>query len=234
MIKIRKSEDRGNGHFGWLNAKYSFSFSNYYDEEHMGFGPLRVINEDRVDPQSGFDTHGHRNMEIITYVIDGTIAHKDTLGNTFKVRPGEIQRMTAGSGIRHSEHNLEDDELHLLQIWILPEENGLEPSYEQIKIPDAHGQSDLTLIGSHDGRNGSVTIHQDVDLYQLDIEAGKSIEVDTKTSRLYWLQMVSGEITIDGEAVKAGDGVAISNQEQINFAATKDSKALFFDMAALN
>ena len=163
---IRRSEERGTANFGWLDSKHSFSFGGYYDPRHMGFGPLRVINEDRVAPGGGFPTHPHRDMEIISYVLDGALAHRDSTGTSSVIRPGDVQRMSAGTGVRHSEYNASETEpVHFLQIWIIPERQGLKPSYEQKYFPAAEKRGKLRLVGSQDGRDGSVTIHQDVDLY---------------------------------------------------------------------
>ena len=176
MITIRPAEERGHAEHGWLSARHSFSFASYQDPRHKGFGVLRVINDDRIQPAKGFGTHGHENMEIVTYVLSGSLAHKDSMGNGSVIRPGEVQRMTAGSGIQHSEFNASDDEvLRLLQIWIIPEKDGLEPGYEQVAFPDEELSGALRLVASRDGREGSVTVHQDVSLYASKLEKDQSV-----------------------------------------------------------
>ncbi len=183
MFDVIRSESRGAAHHGWLDAKHTFSFGNYHDPARMGFGSLRVINEDRIEPGKGFATHPHRDMEIVTYIIDGALEHKDSMGNGSTIRPGELQRMTAGTGIRHSEFNPSEEKTHLLQIWILPEQQGLEPSYEQKLFADADKHNQWCLLGSRDGRAGSLTIHQDVDLSATNLEAGQSLEYRFRNGR---------------------------------------------------
>lgn len=233
MIAVRKSDERGTARFGWLDSKHTFSFGHYYDPAHMGVGPLRVINEDRVKPGAGFDTHGHRDMEIISYVLEGALEHKDSIGTGSVIRPGEIQRMTAGTGIRHSEFNHSNtDPVHFLQIWILPREQGLEPSYEQKAFNDADNKGRLRLVGSPDGRDGSVTIHQDVDLYAGTFGATDSLSLDLRPGRQAWVQVTRGELDIDGEWLAAGDGAEITNIESIQFTGRADGEFLVFDIAA--
>jgi quercetin 2,3-dioxygenase len=228
---IRKSEERGTANFGWLDSKHSFSFGGYYDPRHMGFGPLRVINEDRVAPGGGFPTHPHRDMEIISYVLDGALAHKDSTGENSVIRPGEVQRMSAGTGVRHSEYNASETEpVHFLQIWIIPERQGLRPSYEQKSFAEHEKRGKLRLVGSHDGREDSVTIHQDVDLYATLLEPGESVSHRMSAGRGAWVQVVGGELTVNGEALKAGDGVAISGTDDVRLEARAMTEALLFDM----
>ena len=232
MITLRKSQDRGTANFGWLDARHSFSFGHYYDPEHMGFGPLRVINEDRIEPGKGFDTHGHRNMEIVTYILEGALEHKDSLGSGEVLRPGEVQRMTAGRGIRHSEFNPSKDEgTHLLQIWLLPEKDGLEPSYEQKDFTrERHGS--LKLVASHDAREGSLKIHQDVDLFASVLMEGETLSYIINPERKGWLQLAKGSLLLNGLVLGQGDGVAISNESELHIKALKDSDFLLFDMLA--
>lgn len=231
MIAIRKSEDRGAFNHGWLRTKHSFSFGQYFDPRFMGFGPLRVINEDHIAGGGGFPTHGHDNMEIITYLIDGEIEHKDTLGTGSIIRPGEVQRMSAGSGIRHSENNADNDnEVHLLQIWLEPEERGIAPSYEQKAFSQEEKNGQFKLVGSRDGRDGSVTIHNDVDLYSSIVKQDEEISFKLSDDRMYWLQMVKGEAELFGENLRAGDGVAMADIKNIKLKAEQDTEVLLFDM----
>ncbi len=232
MITRRPAEERGHARFDWLDSRHSFSFGHYHDDAHMGFGPLRVINEDVVAPGTGFDTHPHRDMEILTYVLAGALEHKDSIGTGAVIRPGEVQRMTAGTGIRHSEFNPSSDApVHLLQIWILPERNHLAPSYEQRAFPlDAKGR--LHLVASRDGREGALTIHQDVDLYAGRLAAGDSVEPRMRDRRLGWLQVTNGAVTLNGVAMTAGDGAAIKDEPALVIRAETDAEVLFFDMAA--
>jgi redox-sensitive bicupin YhaK (pirin superfamily) len=217
---------------GWLRARHSFSFGSYYDPEHMGFGPLRVINEDRIQPSQGFGMHGHQDMEIITYIIDGALEHKDSMGNGSVIRRGDVQRMTAGTGVMHSEFNhLDDGETHLLQIWILPEENGLEPGYEERAFGDADRQNRLALVAARDARDGALKIHQDVDLYASLLEAGRSLQHDFGPGRNGWIQVVRGDIDVNGDRLGAGDGAAIANTPSVAITAGEDAEFLLFDMA---
>lgn len=234
MITIRPSHERGAANYGWLDTRHSFSFSNYYDPRHMGFGPLRVINEDKVAPTQGFGTHGHRDMEIVTYVLSGALEHKDSIGNGSIIRPGDVQRMSAGTGIRHSEFNASDrDSVHLLQIWLLPAENGIDPGYEQIYIEPDQKRGQLRLIGSPDGRDGSVTIHQDVSLYASLLAHGDRVEHTLAAGRVAWVQVAQGAITLNGHTLTAGDGAAIEAETQLAFSSTaEDTELLLFDMAA--
>lgn len=232
MITKLNSEDRGRARFGWLDSRHSFSFGHYYNPKQMGWGPLRVINEDRVIPGAGFDTHGHRDMEIISYVLDGALEHRDSIGNGSVIRPGRLQRMTAGTGIRHSEYNhSKTDPVHFLQIWIIPEKANLEPGYEE---KDLSGSEDgLHLIGSRSGRDGSVTIHQDVDLYRLLLSESSTVAPvihNIKPGRLAWVQVARGSLEVNGKTLLAGDGVAIGDETRLEFANGIDAEALLFDM----
>lgn len=231
MLAIRHAEDRGLANFGWLNSRHTFSFGRYYDPQFMGFGPLRVINEDRVRPGQGFDTHGHSDMEIISYVLDGALEHKDSMGNGSIIRPGDVQRMTAGTGVRHSEYNASDtDPVHFLQIWILPEEDGLEPGYEQKAFSDGEKRGRLRLVGSRNGRDGSVTIHQDVDLYTTLLGDGDSVGHELAEGRKAWVQVATGTAVLNGESLEPGDGVAIDGPASIQLTGSSDTEVLLFDM----
>jgi len=231
MIDLIESGSRGGADHGWLQTRHTFSFAEYYDPDRMHFGPLRVINEDHIAPGQGFGTHPHRDMEIITYVIDGAIEHRDSMGNGTVINAGEVQRMTAGTGVLHSEHNhSSDSDLHLLQIWIIPEQNGLEPGYEQTHYPRAEKLNRLRLVGSRDGREGSVTIHQDVDLYASILEAGNSVTHALGKGRLAFVQLVSGEIDVNGTTLGAGDGAQLTNVDAITIAATSEAEFLLFDL----
>jgi quercetin 2,3-dioxygenase len=233
MITIRPAQARGTANFGWLDSRHTFSFGEYYDPKHMGFATLRVINEDKVAPGQGFGTHGHRDMEIISYVLDGSLEHKDSLGTGSVIRPGDVQRMSAGTGIRHSEYNAsKTDPVHFLQIWILPEQAGIEPGYEQITIAPEEKQGQLRLIGSRDGRNGSVTIHQDVDLYAAVLAEGESISHALAAGRVGWLQVAQGAVHLNGQPLSAGDGATITQESQIDLeGVAPGSEVLLFDMA---
>lgn len=232
MLTVRHGQDRGRANFGWLDSRHSFSFGHYYDPRFMGFGPLRVINEDRVQPGRGFDTHGHKDMEIISYVLEGEMAHKDSMGNGSVMRPGDVQRMSAGTGVRHSEYNASTtDPLHFLQIWIIPEREGLEPGYEQKHFTKADKRGRLRLIGSRDGRDGSVTIHQDVNLYATVLDEADSLTWQLPEGRKGWVQVARGEVQLDGRSLSAGDGVAVEGPRAIDLAGQAASEVLVFDMA---
>jgi len=233
MLTLRKSEDRGRANFGWLDSRHSFSFGHYHDPAHMGFGPLRVINDDRVAGGGGFPTHPHRDMEIISYVLEGGLAHRDSIGNGSVIRPGDVQRMSAGTGIRHSEFNeSKSDKAHFLQIWILPEREGLAPSYEQKAFGPEEKRGRLRLVGSRDGRDGSVTIHQDVDLYATLLGTGDAVRHGLKAGRIAWVQVARGTATLNGEQLRPGDGVAIEAAGPIELIGTSDdAELLLFDMA---
>ena len=232
MIQIRKANERGKVNMGWLDSKHTFSFGHYFDPDHMGFGNLRVINEDRVQPGKGFGTHGHQDMEIISYVIDGALEHRDSMQNGSVIRPGDVQRMTAGTGVQHSEFNHSvDDQVHFLQIWILPERAGLEPGYEEKRFEREEKLDQLRLVGSRDGRNQSVTIHQDVDLYAGVLTEGTELTHVFTGNRKGWVQVVRGEITLDGKTLSAGDGAAIAELDQVTITAASEAEILLFDMA---
>ena len=232
MITIRKSEDRGHFNRSWLNTYHTFSFDRYYDPAHMGFRSLRVINEDRVAPGEGFPTHPHRDMEIITFVLEGALEHKDSMGTGSVIRPGEVQRMTAGTGITHSEFNQsKSDEVHLLQIWILPSERGLTPSYEQKMFPIEQRNGRLCLIASPKSDNGAVTINQDVSLYTARLRPGKQVEHKLAQNRHAWVQVARGSVTVNGQPLEQGDGAAISDEAAVAIAAVDQADILLFDLA---
>jgi quercetin 2,3-dioxygenase len=233
MTTVRKAKDRGAANFGWLDSRHTFSFGSYYDPHFMGHGTLRVINEDRVAPAKGFDTHGHRDMEIISYVLEGALEHRDSIGTGSVIRPGDVQRMSAGTGIRHSEFNHSRAEpVHFLQIWIQPERDGIKPSYEQktFSVDDKRGR--LRLVGSRAGRDGSVTIHQDVDLYASVLGNGDSVSHTLAAGRKGWLQVARGSVTLGDQTVTAGDGVAFDRGQSIAITGSGDDDAevLLFDM----
>ncbi|MEZ5627490.1 MAG: pirin family protein [Rhodocyclaceae bacterium] len=231
-MTIRKADDRGHARFGWLNARHTFSFGEYYDPAHMGFGPLRVINDDRIAPGGGFPTHPHADMEILTYVIDGALAHKDSLGNGSTIRPGEIQYMRAGTGIRHSEFNPSASEpLRLLQIWVLPAERGTPPGYGQQRIDALPVKNGLRLIASGDGRDGSVRIGQDVDLYAATLDGADTAALSIAPGRLGWVQVARGSVTLNGERLHEGDGAALADETQLQLSDGDGAELLVFDMA---
>lgn len=232
MITIRKAEERGHIDHGWLDTYHTFSFDQYYDPSHMHFGSLRVINEDRVGPGHGFPTHSHRDMEIITYVLEGGLAHKDSMGNGSIIKPGEVQRMTAGTGVAHSEANPSTTEpVHLLQIWIMPNGRGLTPGYEQKMFDDKLKQGKLCLIASQDGRDGSVTINQDADVYSSKLEPGQQLTHALKEKRKAWLQVARGAVALNGVDLKQGDGAAIKDETRIEITGREPAEVLLFDMA---
>jgi len=232
MLTLRRAEERGRANFGWLDSRHTFSFGHYYDPKHMGYGPLRVINDDRVAGGEGFPTHPHANMEIVSYVLDGALAHKDSLGTGSEIRRGDVQRMSAGTGVRHSEFNASArDPVHFLQIWIIPEKQGLAPSYEQTTFTDADKRGVLRLIGSRDGRDGSVTIHQDVDLYATILGEGQAVTHALGTGRKAWVQVAQGTVQLNGEQLRPGDGVAVEDADAIALVGTSDdAEVLLFDM----
>jgi len=231
MVSIRHAEDRGLANLGWLNSRHTFSFGHYYDPEHMGFGPLRVINEDRVQPGQGFGTHGHQDMEIISYVLSGALEHRDSMGNGSIIRPGDVQRMSAGTGVRHSEFNASDSEfVHFLQIWILPETEGLEPSYEQAHFSDDEKRGRLRLVGSRDGRDGSVTIHRNVDLYATTLVEGEQVLHTLGEGRKGWVQVTRGSAALNGEQLYPGDGVAVDVPAALTLEGAPETEVLLFDM----
>ncbi|MBD2023772.1 pirin family protein [Leptolyngbya sp. FACHB-711] len=234
MITIRPAQERGTANFGWLDSRHTFSFGEYYDPNHMGFADLRVINEDKVTPGQGFGTHGHRDMEIISYVLEGALEHKDSIGTGSIIRPGDVQRMSAGTGIQHSEYNASKTEpVHFLQIWILPEQKGIEPGYEQKTFTEADKRGRLCLVGSQDGRDGSITIHQDVNLYAAALNQSEKVNHTFANGRTAWLQVVRGSVQLNEQTLTAGDGVAITNEAAITLqGAVNDTEVLLFDMAA--
>ena len=232
-LSIRKSGERGHADLGWLDSRHTFSFGHYHDPRHMGFGPLRVINEDRVAPGGGFPTHPHRDMEIISYVLAGGLEHKDSLGTGSVIRPGDVQRMSAGTGVRHSEYNASDREpVHFLQIWVIPEKQGIPPGYEQKTFPADEKRGKLRLIGARDGRDGAITIHQDVDLYAGLIEKGVSLSHVLLPRRLAWIQVIAGAIKVNGEALAAGDGAAVADEATLTIESLASAEFLLFDMTA--
>ncbi|HEY8563311.1 MAG TPA: pirin family protein [Pyrinomonadaceae bacterium] len=231
MIKIRRSDERGKANYGWLDTNYTFSFSNYYDPRFMGFRSLRVINEDFIAPNQGFPTHGHRDMEILTYVIKGELSHKDSMGNGTTILPNEVQRMTAGTGVLHSEYSSPSEETHLLQIWILPEEEDLTPGYEQTYFAPEEKKGKLKLVASRAGTDGSVTIHQDVNLYSSILSKDEAVAHELAENRHAWLQIVKGEIDLNGEILQKGDGAAVSGEKLLKIKSMADeTEFLLFDL----
>lgn len=232
MITIRPAAERGTTKIDWLDSKHTFSFADYYDPRHMSFGALRVINDDRIAPGMGFGTHPHRDMEIVTWVFEGALQHRDSLGNGSVIRPGDAQRMSAGTGIRHSEFNASKaEDAKLLQIWIVPERQGLEPGYEQKPFAPEALEGKLALIGSRDGRDGSVVIHQDVDLYASRLADGDRVSHDLKPGRQAWVQVAEGEVELNGEKLVAGDGAAVTDETRIELRGVKQAEVLVFDLA---
>lgn len=232
MIRIRKSHERGHADHGWLDTYHTFSFADYYDPAHMGFRALRVLNEDRVQPAQGFGTHGHKDMEIVTLVLEGELAHKDSLGNGSVLRPGELQRMTAGTGVRHSEFNPSDRELvHFYQVWLLPARTGLPPGYEQRAFGDDEKRGRWRLVASPDGRDGSLTIHLDANLYLSELEDGQQLTHEPEPGRHSWLQVLRGRVELNGRPLSAGDGAAVSDEPALTVKAAGPSEVLLFDLA---
>jgi len=230
MITLRPADERGHVNIGWLNSHHTFSFGQYYDPEHMGFGALRVINDDTVQPDGGFETHGHRDMEIISYVLDGELAHKDSMGNGSVIVPGDVQRMTAGTGVRHSEFNNSDfDTVRFLQIWVVPDTDGLEPGYEQKNFADAR-RGTLKLVASQAGREDSLKIHQDMDLYATLLTKDERVSHTVDDTRQVWVQVADGEITLNGQHLRRGDGAAVSDEPTIIIETTSGAEVLLFDM----
>jgi len=232
MITIRKSEDRGHFNLGWLDTYHTFSFDQYFNPAHMHFRRLRVINEDRVAPGQGFPTHSHRDMEIITYILSGALEHRDSMGNGSVIRPGDVQRMTAGSGVSHSEFNPSQSEaVHLLQIWILPNARNLPPGYEEKHFAEDERRGRLQLIASEDGRGGSVTIHQDAKVYATLLEAGQTVTQAIDPDRYAWLQVARGTIRLNEMELKQGDGAAVSKESELAIASHDQAELLLFDLA---
>jgi quercetin 2,3-dioxygenase len=235
MITLRRAGERGHFDHGWLDTRHTFSFAGYHDEAHMGFGPLRVINEDRVRPGQGFGTHGHRDMEIVSYVLAGELAHRDSMGNGSVIRPGEVQRMTAGTGVRHAEENPSDTApVHFLQIWIVPSERGLAPGYEQRAFPEAERRGKLRLVASPDGRKGAVTIHQDARLYASLLGPGEAVRHALAPGRRAWVQVARGALTVNGRRLETGDGAALTDEAAAELAGEgpEVAEALLFDLPA--
>jgi len=232
MIALRKSNQRGHADHGWLNTYHTFSFSSYYDPAHMGFRSLRVINEDRVAPGQGFGTHPHEDMEIVSFVLEGALEHRDSLGNGEVLRPGEFQRITAGTGIAHSEFNpARDQPTHFYQIWLLPQRNGLAPSYEQKRFDDSELRNVLRIVASPEGDNGSLSIHQDARIFLAKLDAGKVIEFDLLPGRHAWLQVLRGTVTLNGQEMDTSDGAAVSAESRLAIEATSDAEIMLFDLA---
>ena len=232
MLEIRSANDRGLADFGWLKSRHTFSFGHYHDAAQQGFSDLLVINDDRVHPGRGFGTHPHRDMEIFSYVLEGALEHKDSLGTGSTIRPGDVQRMTAGTGVRHSEYNPQPDApTHFLQIWILPERGGLEPGYEQKAFPADERRGKLRLVAAPDGRDGAVTVHQDARLYTTLLEPGESVTHDLAPGRHAWVQVARGGVTLGKETLAAGDGAALSDESRLTLRADEPSEVLVFDLA---
>ena len=232
MIQLRKANERGHAQHGWLDSYHSFSFADYYDPRHMGFRSLRVINEDRVAPGRGFPTHPHRDMEIVSYVLDGSLSHKDSMGTGSVIKPGDVQRMSAGTGVLHSEFNASnEDQVHFLQIWLLPERRNLPPGYEQKTFDEAQKRGKLRLVASRDGRDGSVTIHQDVALYAGLFDAGEKAEHSLSPGRHAWVHVARGSARVNGLELGAGDAAQLSEEERVSIEGVSGGEVLVFDLA---
>ena len=231
MIELRKSDQRGYADHGWLKTHHSFSFGDYYDSKHMGFGPLRVINEDRVAAGMGFGKHGHRDMEIISYVLDGALAHEDSMGNGSAIKPGDVQRMSAGTGVTHSEFNhSKTGTTHFLQIWIMPDVTGIKPSYEEKHFDAASKRGQLRMIGSKDGREGSVVIHQDATLYAGLFDGAEHAEISIATGRLCYVHVASGNVAVNGQTLAAGDAAKLTEVIQVRLDKGENAEVLLFDL----
>ena len=232
MILVRKSNDRGHADHGWLDSRFTFSFSDYYDPQHVQFRTLRVMNDDRIAGGGGFPTHPHRDMEIVTYVLEGALAHKDSMGNGSVIKPGDVQYMSAGTGVAHSEFNASDSETaHLYQIWMFPDRQGYKPAYDQKHFTDADKRGKLRLVVSPDGRDGSVQIRQDNELYATVLAPGESVEHALKPDRHAYVQVARGSVTLNGEPLEAGDGAAISAEKSLQLTGVNDAEVLLFDLA---
>jgi len=232
MLTVRRAADRGHAQHGWLDSRHTFSFADYHDPRHMGFRALRVINDDRVAPGAGFGTHPHRDMEIVTYVLEGGLEHRDSMGTGSVIRPGDVQRMSAGTGVTHSENNASKSEpVHFLQIWLIPERRGLPPSYEQktFALPERRGK--LRVVASPDSRDGSVAIHSDVLLYAGLFDAGERAALPLGKDRMAWVQVAAGDVRINGKTFGAGDGVALSDEAQVEIEGVAGGEVLVFDLA---
>ncbi len=231
MIKLRKSIERGKTKIEWLESYHTFSFTDYHDPDHMGFRALRVINDDRVAPGGGFGKHPHHDMEIITYVLEGSLAHQDSMGNGSVITPGEVQLMSAGSGVTHSEYNHSQTEpVHFLQIWIVPKAQGFKPTYQQAKFSESQRKNRLCLVASQDGREGSLTIRQDVDLFFSLLNSGQSLKYTLRSKRFAWVQSTKGTLEINGVVLKSGDGAALSDEKNLEIVASKSAEILLFDL----
>lgn len=232
MITVRRADERGRTDLGWLDSRHSFSFGGYRDPEQMGFRKLRVINDDRVAPGGGFGTHPHRDMEIISYVVDGALEHQDSMGNGSVIEAGEVQRMSAGTGVRHSEYNASETEpVHFLQIWLPPRRQGLEPSYEQRKFRREDRRGELELLVSPDGRDDSLTIHQDAAIYGAVLDAGDRVDHQLAAGRHAWVQVITGEVELGEVSLSEGDGAALSDEETVAIEAVEEAELLLFDLA---
>lgn len=233
MLQVRKSESRGKANHGWLNSQHSFSFGHYHDPEHVGFGPLLVINEDKVEGGQGFGTHGHRDMEIISYVLSGALEHKDSMGTGSVLHYGDVQRMSAGTGVRHSEFNgSRSEQVHFLQIWIQPSETGIPPSYEEKNFAPETKLGQLRLIASNDGREGSVLVHQDAAIYATIMTSGDSLKHELAAGRIAYAHVIRGEVTINGTALKGGDALKITEETLVTLDQAKAAEILLFDLPA--
>jgi len=231
MITIRRAGERGGANHGWLDTRHTFSFADYHDRRYMGFHDLRVLNEDRVAPGLGFPTHSHRDMEILSWVLEGELEHRDSLGTGSVIRPGELQRMSAGTGVRHSERNPSGaNPLHFLQIWVFPEKNGLEPSYEQKAFPEEPRRGRLRLIASPDGADGSLTIHQDVRLSTALLDGDERADYAIPSGRSAWIQVAKGAVDVQGRRLGAGDGAAVTKEERLSFSGGENAEVLLFDL----
>ena len=232
MIQVRKAADRGHANHGWLDTYHTFSFGDYHDREHMGFRSLRVMNEDRVEPGKGFGTHPHRDMEIVTYVLEGALEHKDSMGNGEVLRPGEFQRMSAGTGITHSEFNPSEVEpVHLYQIWLFPERKGIEPSYEQKQFRDEERHNQLRLVASRNAAEGSLMIHQNACIFLSKIDNGEQVSHRLAEGRHAWLQVLRGSVLLNGDDLQTSDGAAVSEESSLTIQATSDAEIMLFDLA---
>jgi redox-sensitive bicupin YhaK (pirin superfamily) len=231
MVSIRRANERGHAEHGWLDSFHSFSFADYHDPEHMGFGPLRVINEDRVQPGKGFGTHGHRDMEIISYVLEGGLAHRDSMGNGSVIRPGDVQRMSAGTGVMHSEFNASDKEgVHFLQIWIEPSRRGVQPGYEEKRFEADSKRGRLRLVASPDGAEGSVTLNQDARLYASLLDGDDRLEHEVVPGRRMYLHVVRGELEANGQKLGAGDAMKLTGENRLHIERARDAEVLLFDL----
>jgi redox-sensitive bicupin YhaK (pirin superfamily) len=230
-LQIRKADERGVAEHGWLHSRFTFSFAGYYDSKHMGFHALRVINDDIIEPGKGFGTHPHENMEIISYVVEGALEHKDSMGTGSVIRPNDVQRMSAGTGVTHSEFNpLNDTPMRLLQIWIKPNQLGVEPGYEQKTFLPEEKTNRLRLVASADGAEGSITIHQDAKIYASILEAGKQVIKKATPDHHIWVQVVNGKLTLNGEPLETGDGASMENADELTFQALEKSELLIFEL----